>query len=330
MAYTFDQANAKAPSKRETQYFELVANRGIYHDGWIANTTPFAPPWDLATGKLPDVVDGYKWELYNITEDFSQYNNLAEKMPDKLKEMQALFATEAAKYNVFPLDNTAFSRLQTPRPSAVAGKTVFTYTGENSGIPLGNAPDILDKDYTITAEVTIPEGGAEGMIVTLGGRFGGYGLYLLKGKPVFVYNLLDLERFRWEGGVGAEDWLGSGLKPGKHTLVFDFKYDGLGIGTLAFNNMSGLGRPGTGTLIVDGKAVQTIVMDHTLPMILQWDESFDVGSDTLTGVNDADYTPPFALTAKLNKLTIKIDRPQLSPDEIKKLEAAMTQKAQAD
>jgi arylsulfatase len=94
--------------------------------------------------------------------------------------------------------------------------------------------------------------------------------------------------------------------------------------------MSGLGRPGTGTLIVDGKAVQTIVMDHTLPMILQWDESFDVGSDSLTGVNDADYTPPFALTAKLDKLTIKIDRPQLSPDEIKKLEAAMTEKAKAD
>ena len=189
MAYTFDQANAKAPSKRDTQYFEMAGNRGIYHDGWMANTTPFAPPWDLATGKLPDVVNGYKWELYNLTEDFSQINDLAAKMPDKLKEMQALFLTEAAKYQVLPLDNTAFSRLQTPRPSAVAGKTVFTYTGENSGIPLGNAPDILDKDYTITAEITVPKGGAEGMIVTLGGRFGGYGLYLLKGKPVFCLQL---------------------------------------------------------------------------------------------------------------------------------------------
>jgi arylsulfatase len=161
MAYTFDQANAKAPSKRDTQYFEMVCNRGIYHDGWMANTTPFAPPWDLATGKLPDPVNGYKWELYNLNEDFSQFNNLADKMPDKLKEMQALFLTEAAKYQVLPLDNTAFSRLQTPRPSAIAGKTVFTYTGENSGIPLGNAPDILDKDYTITAEITVPKGGAE-------------------------------------------------------------------------------------------------------------------------------------------------------------------------
>src|SRR5437773_1256950 len=113
--YTFDQANAKAPSKRATQYFEMAGNRWIYHDGWMANTTPFAPPWDLATGKLPDVVNGYKWELYNLNKDFSQFNNLADKMPDKLKEMQALFLTEAAKYQVLPLDNTAFSRLQTPR-----------------------------------------------------------------------------------------------------------------------------------------------------------------------------------------------------------------------
>ena len=157
--------------------------------------------WLLGTGKLPDLATGYKWELYHIAEDYSQYNDLAAKMPDKLKEMQALFLTEAAKYKVFPLDNTGFARLLTPRPSAVAGKTVFTYTGENAGIPVGNAPSILDKDYTITAEVTIPEGGAEGMIVTLGGRFGGYGLYLLKGKPVFDYNLLDLTHYRWEGGT---------------------------------------------------------------------------------------------------------------------------------
>ena len=166
-------------------------------------------------------------------------------MPDKLKEMQALFLTEAAKYQVFPLDNSILPRLLTPRPSAIAGQTVFTYTGENAGIPVGNAPSILDKDYTITAEITVPEGGAEGMIVTLGGRFGGYGLFLQKGKPVFVYNLLDLERFRWEGGVGGrigEDLFGRALKPGKHTIVFDFKYDG-----------PGPGKGGTGVLSVDGK-----------------------------------------------------------------------------
>ena len=152
------------------------------------------------------------------------------------------------------------------------------------------------------------------MILTSGGRFAGYGLYLLQGKPVFLWNLIDLKRVKWEGP--------DALAPGKHVLEFDFKYDGLGLGTLAFNNMSGLGRPGTGTLKVDGKEVQTITLPHTLPMILQWDESFDIGSDTLTGVNDEDYKPPFPLTAKLNKLTIKVDRPQLTEEDVKKLENA--------
>ena len=133
---------------------------------------------------------------------------------------------------------------------------------------------------------------------------------------------MDLNRIKWEGP--------DALAPGKHLVEFDFKYDGLGVGTLAFNNMSGLGRPGTGTLKVDGKAVQTVTMPHTMPMLLQWDESFDIGSDTLTGVNDADYKPPFTLTAKLNKLTIKVDRPQLSPADIATLKAGMTEKAKAD
>ena len=166
----------------------------------------------------------------------------------------------------------------------------------------------------------MPEGGAEGMILTSGGRFGGYGFYLLKSKPVFLWNLIDLERVKWEGP--------DALAPGKHTIEFDFKYDGLGVATLAFNNMSGLGRPGTGVLKVDGKEVQTITMPKTMPMILQWDESFDIGSDTLTGVNDADYQPPFPLTAKLDKLTINIDRPQLTPADIKTFEEGM-KKAEA-
>ncbi len=177
MLYTLDSANANAPSKRDTQYFEMVGNRAIYHDGWIAATTPPAPPWELGTGTMPPL-DQYKWELYNITEDYSENNDLAAQDPDKLKELQTLFLTEAAKYQVFPLDNTGFVRLLTARPSAVAGKTVFTYTGENPGIPVGNAPSILDRDYTITANIAVPDGGAEGVIATMGGRFGGYGLLL--------------------------------------------------------------------------------------------------------------------------------------------------------
>jgi arylsulfatase A-like enzyme len=306
MGYTFDKTNANASSKRDTQYFELAGNRGIYHDGWMANTTPPTPVWDLATGKLPDLETGYQWELYHISEDYSQSKDLAAKMPDKLKEMQALFETEAAKYNVFPLDNRAFARLQTPRPSAVAGRTVFTYTGENVGIPLGNAPDILDKDYTITAELTIPERGASGIIVTLGGRFGGYGLYLLNGKPVFDYNFLDLEHFRWEGGVGARDWLGAALEPGKHTIVFNFKYDG-----------PGPAKGGTGVLSVDGKEFARKTVPHTIPLMMAIDETFDVGADSRTPVDDS-YEVPFRFTGTIDKLTFDLGPSQLTADDRKK------------
>ena len=226
--------------------------------------------------------------------------------------MRENFVAVAKKYQVFPLDASVAARIVAPRPNITAGRTEFVYTRPMVGLPQGDSPFLLNSSYTITVEIDVPKGGAEGMILTSGGRFAGYGFYLLKGKPVFLWNLIDLKRIKWEGPEV--------LTPGKHTLEFDFKYDGLGVGTLAFNNMSGLGRPGTGTLKVDGKPVQTITMKRTLPMILQWDESFDIGSDTLTGVNDADYKPPFPLTAKLNKLTITVDRPQLSPEEIKKLE----------
>ena len=221
---------------------------------------------------------------------------------------------EARKYQVFPMDASVAARVIAPRPNITAGRTEFVYTHPMVGLPQGDSPQLLNASYTITADITVPEGGAEGMILTSGGRFAGYGFYLLKGKPVFLWNMIDLERIKWEGP--------DVLAPGKHTVEFDFKYEGLGVGTLLFNNMSGLARPGTGVLKIDGKEVMTKKMEKTLPMTLQWDESFDIGSDTLTGVNDADYLPPFALTAKLNKLTLKVDRPQLSPEDIKKLEAA--------
>ena len=304
MAYTFDSANAKAPSKRDTQYFEMFANRGIYHDGWYACTTPPEAVWLLGAKPLPPVND-YKWELYNITEDYSQANDLAAKNPDKLKELQTVFMTEAQKYQVLPLDNSILPRLLTPRPSAVAGKTEFTYQGENANIPVGNAPSIMNKDYTITAEITVPKGGAEGMIATMGGRFGGYGLYLLKGKPVFTYNLLDLERYRWEGGVGARDWLGRALEPGKHTIVFDFKYDG-----------PGPGKGGTGVMTVDGKEFAKKTIPHTIPMLMAIDESFDIGSDTRSGVDDS-YKLPFHFTGTIDKLTYKLGPNQMTAEEQK-------------
>jgi len=307
MAYTFDKANANAPSKRTTQYFEIFANRGIYHDGWYACTTPPEPPWLLGTAKLPDVMD-YKWELYNIAEDFSQSNDLAAKYPDKLKEMQTLFVEEANRNQVFPIDNSVLPRLLTPRPSGTAGRTTFTYTGENVGIPVANAPSLLNRDFTITAEITVPTEGTEGMIATMGGRFGGYGLYLLKGKPVFVYNLLDLKRVRWEGGVGAEDWLGRSLKPGKHTIAFDFKYDG-----------PGFGKGGTGVLTVDGRVLSKQKMEHTIPFLMALDESLDIGLDTRTGVDDS-YKLPFKFTGTINKVTYQIGREQLTADDRKEMQ----------
>jgi arylsulfatase len=298
MAYTFDSANANAPSKRDTQYFEMFGNRALYHDSWIATTVPPQPPWLMGTVKMPDVLTGYKWELYNIADDFSENNDLGAKNPDKLKELQGLFMDEARKYQVLPLDNSILARILAPRPSAVAGRTEFTYSGEVSGLPDGNVPNLLSRSYSITAEVEIPKGGAEGMLNTLGGRFGGYGLYLVKGKPVFTYNLLALEKFRWEGPQA--------LTPGKHTILFDFKYDG-----------PGMGKGGTGVLSVDGKQVASKTIPHTVPALMTIDESFDVGVDTRTGVDDKDYKPPFRFTGKLDKLTIKLGPSQMMAEDQK-------------
>jgi len=296
MAYTWNKANADGPSQHTTQYFEMLGNRAIYHDGWVAATTPVTLPWELSTTTPPDVITGYSWELYNVSEDPTEYNDLAAKMPDKLKEMQDLFYTEAKKYGVLPLDNSTLARWNTQRPSLTAGRTVFEYSGELTGVPISAAPDILNKSYTITAEVEIPQGGAEGMIVTQGGRFGGYGLFLSKGvlgidrgKVVFLYNLLDLKRTMWEGPE---------LSAGKHTIVFDFKSDG-----------PGLGKGGSGVLSVDGREAARNSLEHTTPITFPEDETFDVGQDTRTGVAMVEYRydVPFKFTGKINKLTFNLE-----------------------
>lgn len=295
MMYTWDKANANAPTRHTTQYFEMLGNRGIYDNGWVAATTPATRPWELSTATPPDVITGYNWELYNVDDDPTQFNDLAAKIPDKLKQMQDLFYSEAKKYNVLPLDNSTLARWNAPRPNLTAGRTEFTYSGELSGVPASAAPSILNKSYTITADVEIPEGGADGMIVTEGGRFGGYGLFLSKGdfgvgrgRVVFLYNFLDLKRTMWEGPE---------LEPGKHQIVFEFKSDG-----------PGLGKGGSGVLSVDGKEVATNSLEHGIPVTFPEDESFDVGQDTRTGVAMVEYRydAPFKFSGKIDKLTFKL------------------------
>ena len=316
---------------------------------------------------------GYKWELYNMNEDATQFNDLAAAMPEKLKQLQDLFYSEAQKYGVLPLDNTTLARWNTPRPNLTAGRTVFTYSGVLIGTPNSAAPSILNKSWTITADVDIPKGGAEGMIVTDGGRFGGYGLFLSpsfnwwskadlfrniglgvlafglllvwrgqikdwsrlkmglsytvvilgsllvvavlatrmvgigRGKPVFIYNLLDLKRTTWAG---------SALKPGKHTIVFDFKSDG-----------PGLGKGGTGVLSVDGKEVARNSVEHTIPITFPEDESFDVGQDTRSGVAllAYRYDPPFKFTGTIDKLTFNLEPepPKAAPEPKAEIGATM-------
>ena len=318
-AYTFDAKNAKTPSRHKTQYFEMMGQWALYNDGWLLSTKVNRAPWEAFESANADPLNNQVFQLYDLSKSWNQSEDIAAQHPDKVKQMRKMFVEEAKKYQVFPLDASVGARVAARRPSLTAGRNELVYTRPMTGVPQGDAPYLLDTSYTLTADITVPEGGAEGMIATSGGRFAGWGFYLLNGKPVFCWNLLDLERIKWEAPEA--------LTPGKHSIEFDFKYDGLGLGTIAFNNFSGIGKGGTGTLKVDGKEVATKRMEKTLPIILQWDESFDIGSDTITGINDADYKPPFPLTAQFNKLTIKIDRPQLSPEEIKKLQEGMKQAA---
>jgi len=318
--YTFDASNAKAPSRHTTQYFEMMGQWALYDQGWVLSTKVNRAPWEVFGAANPDPLNNQVFQLYNLTKDFSQSHDIAAQYPDKVKEMRAKFLAEAEKYHVLPLDASSAARMVAPRPNITAGRAEFVYTQPMVGLPQGDSPLLLNTSYTISADIDVPQGGAQGMILTSGGRFGGYGFYLQNGKPVFQWNMADLKRVKWEGQEA--------LTPGRHLVEFDFKYDGLGAGTLAFNSFSGLGKSGTGTLKVDGKVVQTQILPQTLPIILQWDESFDIGSDTLTGISDADYKPPFPLTAKLNKLTVKVDRPQLTPADIQKLQSA--QAAAAD
>ena len=309
MAYTFD--DAKAPTRHTTQYFEIVANRGIYQDGWMASTTPLRLPW-VVSGTEPDP-DDFPWELYYVSQDFSQSRNLAKENPQKLKELQGLFLSEAKKYQVLPIDSSFADRANPAlRPGFNTGRTDFTYYAGMIRIPEANAPDIKNKSFRITADVEIPSGGAEGVLVTQGGRFGGWGLLVLDGKPMFAYAFSnqDGDKYPYQRKYKFRIAGPDPLTPGKHVLIFDFAYDG-----------GGLGKGGTGTLMVDGRGVAQGRIELTQPLRFSLDESFDVGQDTGSPVIDEyDAKMPFKFTGKLDKLEVKLGSDKLTPAQRSELE----------
>jgi arylsulfatase len=303
LVYSFD--DAKAPARRKSQYFEMLGNRAIYHDGWMASTTPLRLPWAPPAPGAPSAnPDDFKWELYNLAEDFSQANDVAAANPAKLKELQAVFDAEAKKYNVYPLDASFAERADVNlRPSLTRGRDTFTYYPGTIRVPEGAAPEVRNKDYSITAEVEIPEGGADGVLVTQGGRFGGWALLIMDGKPEFDYAFSNQKQHKYRI-TGKEK-----LAPGKHTIKLDFKYDG-----------PGYGKSGTGTLSVDGKEVAQGKIEQTVSTRFSLDETFDIGQDTGTPVVE-DYVNkmPFKFAGVLKKVEIKLGKSGLGLNDEKKL-----------
>src|SRR5215472_1272604 len=296
LVYTFDNANA--PTRHSVQYFEIVGNRAIYKDGWMASTTPLRLPW-VTIGFEPNP-DDFKWELYNINEDFSQANNLADKFPEKLKELQDAFDVEAKKYNVYPLDSSFASRADPAiRPSLTRGRSEFVYFPGMIRIPEGSAPDFKNKSWTIAAEVTIPQPGANGVLATIGGRYGGWALLLQDSKPSFAYAFSNQPQHKYR--VASDQ----PLAPGNHIVRVKFVYDG-----------GGIGKPATATLLVDEKQVAEGRIEHTIPIRFSLDETFDVGQDTGTPVlEEYESKMPFRFTGTLTKFVVVLEPLKLSPEE---------------
>jgi arylsulfatase A-like enzyme len=284
MRYAFH--DAAAAERRETQYFEMFCNRGIYHEGWTA-VTRHSLPWD--PGELPPFQDDV-WELYDTNTDWSQARDLAAEMPDKLAELQELWLEEARKYNVLPLDDRRFERFNPDlagRPALIQGNSQLLFGGmgrlsENATI------NVKNKTHSITAEVEVPPEGAKGAIISQGGAYAGWSLYAHEGRPKYCYNLFGLERFHVEGD--------SPIPVGTHQVRMEFVYDG-----------GGLGKGGAVTVYLDGNQVGEGRVEGTVPMVFSADETCDVGSDTASPVSD-DYTAEDSrFTGTVNWVQIDID-----------------------
>jgi arylsulfatase A-like enzyme len=283
LAYTF--ADAKAPDRHTTQYFEILGNRAIYHDGWLAGTVHRAA-WEFKV-RAPLAQD--TWELYDTRADFSLANDLAAKNPEKLKELQALFLKEAAKYRALPLDDRLTERFVAAlvgRPELMAGRTSLTVYEGMTAMTENVFLNVKNHSHVITAEVEIPKNGARGALLAQGGRFGGWSLYVKDGKPAYTYNWLGL---RWFTVASPQ-----ALPPGKATIRFEFAYDG-----------GGLGKGGKGTLFVNGKQMATGRIERTQCCVFSADEGADVGADEATPVSEA-YKSPFKFTGTIVKVTVEL------------------------
>lgn len=286
LLYSFNDADAK--ERHTTQYFEMFGNRAVYHDGWFARTIHRAP-WQ-AVDMPPLETD--TWDLYNVHEDFSLANNLADKYPKKVAEMEALFMSEAEKYHALPIDDRVIERMNPAiagRPDLLGDRTTLTLYPGMDGMLENTFMNVKNRSKTITAKVEIPKGGANGVILSQGGRFGGWSLYMRDGKPVYTYNYLGLERFT----VAST----SAIPTGDATILLDFVYDG-----------GGLGKGGKATLSVNGKAVAEGRIEKTQPLIFSADETADVGLDNQTPVAEGIGIgrEETRFTGKIHKITLAV------------------------
>jgi arylsulfatase A-like enzyme len=284
MMYTFD--DAKAESRHKTQYFEIFGNRAVYADGWFAGTIHKAP-WEAKprAALLDD-----KWELYDTRNDFSLANDVAAENPAKLKEMQDLFMKEAVKYRVLPIDDRVFERINAKlvgRPDLMGDRTSLTLHAGMKGMSENVFLNAKNRSLTITADLEIPDGGANGVILAQGGRFGGWSLYMKGGKPIYTYNFLGLERFTVASAKA--------VPAGKARVRFDFDYDG-----------GGLGKGGLGTIYVNDTKVAEGRIERTQPMIFSADETADVGEDDATPVTEDYKAYDNKFTGRILQVTIDV------------------------
>jgi arylsulfatase A-like enzyme len=295
MVYTFGDAGAKG--HRGTQYFEMLGNRALYHDGWIAVCRHGRLPWETS-GSFDFASD--TWQLYNLQEDFSEANDLSAKYPEKLRELQDLFWAEAAKYNVLPLDDRFVERADPSlRPSLIEGKTHFTYFAGAQRIPESSSANIKNKSHVITAYI---DQLGDGVLVAAGGTVGGYTLFVEGGKPTYEYNWFGISRYRVTSSEA--------IPAGKSTVRVEFKYDG-----------GGLAKGGTVSMFINDKKVGEGRVDKTIFARFSADETFDTGLDTGSPVSDR-YRSPSTFTGALNRVEIDIAPTKLTAEEQEQIEKA--------